>query len=100
MSFPNEKTLKKMDKILSKHSGSYVLSPNAEPLDRFKYDLCQRIVRYKKANNLTQRQLAKTIGIDEARISEILHYKIWKYSIERLMLYLQKLDNSVIFKVA
>jgi predicted XRE-type DNA-binding protein len=64
-------------------------------VERAKYKLCQLIAKYHGEHELTQRQLAKNLDIDEARISEILRGRITSFTVERLMSYAQKLYPHV-----
>jgi predicted XRE-type DNA-binding protein len=97
--WPNESSLKSMDKKLRKGMWSATLPPAAGPVERFKYDLCKKILIYKKDHELSQRELAKILGIDESRVSEILHYKISRMTADRLMNHLERLNKKVSFKV-
>ncbi|MCM2279988.1 MAG: helix-turn-helix domain-containing protein [Oligoflexia bacterium] len=79
---------------------SYVLPPDAGPIDRAKYDVCRKILKFKMEKHLSQRQVAEMIGVPETRVSEILHYKIWKFSLDRLLEYYQKVNPKMVLKVA
>lgn len=72
--WPKEETLRRMDSVLSKGKGSATLPPGAGPPLRFKFDLARQIVEHMKAKDLSQRELAKLLGVHEARVSEIAHY--------------------------
>lgn len=87
--YPEEKDLKKILKKLSSDDviGSTVIPKDAPESDKIKYKLCAKILEYKIANNLSQRELAEKIGLDEPEASRVLHYKIERYSIERLLSY-------------
>lgn len=92
MPFPNKSKLKKMREKLEKVEGSLHLNKNATPLEKFRYQICQKILAYKQDNDLKQRELAKQLGIDEAVISKILHHRIDQISTDKLIEYLQELD--------
>lgn len=68
-----------------KIEGSYGLPKNATHLDRLKYSLCRDFVRYLSTEGLTQRDLARDLGVNEARVSEIVNYKIWLLSADALI---------------
>ena len=87
--YPDEKDLKEMFENLSSDEviGSTVIPKNAPEGDKIKYKLCGKILEYKISNNLTQKELAEKIGLDEPETSRVLHYKIERYSIERLLSY-------------
>lgn len=100
MRFPSEKTLAVMRKKLAKAKGSYLLPPDADAIDRAKYEICRQILIYMHKKGLSQRQLAKQMGIPETRVSEIVHYRIWKFTLDRLLGYFEKINPKLVLKVA
>ncbi len=90
MGFPKKEELDEILSQLENVEGSLALDPNASPLEKFRFGLCQKFLKYKIENGLTQKELAKKIGIDEAKMSKILHHRIKEFSTDRLInLYLQ-----------
>lgn len=98
--YPNEETLKNIDRKLSKTKGSASLPANASPIDILKHSLCAQFIRYQRDQDLTQRDLAKILGLNEARMSEILHYRHQRFTIDHLMAYLTKIKPNLKVKVA
>src|SRR5689334_5965261 len=98
--FPSEKNLKAARKKLEASKGTYLLPPDAAAVDRAKYDLCRKILIYMHTKGLSQRQLANAMGIPETRVSEIVHYRIWKFTIDRLLEYYERVNPKVDFNVA
>lgn len=86
---PPRKDLNLMIKKLSsdKVIGSSLLPDNASQIDKLKFKSCEMIIRYRQATALKQKDLALKLKIDESRMSEILHYKIEKFTLERLIGY-------------
>ncbi|PIR21673.1 MAG: hypothetical protein COV44_11910 [Deltaproteobacteria bacterium CG11_big_fil_rev_8_21_14_0_20_45_16] len=74
-----------------KIEGSYALPSDASQLDRVKYSLCRDFVAHLRKAKISQRDLAKTLETDEARISEVVHYKIWLFSADQLIAWHEKL---------
>lgn len=68
-------------------------------MDRIKQDLWSKIVKYKLNNKTTQKELAEKLGVDQPEMSRILHYKLERYSIDRLVGYLEILYPKVYFEV-
>jgi predicted XRE-type DNA-binding protein len=97
--FPSERELAKMRKLLSKGAASYVLPDDADPVDRIKYEICQDIVMFMNKHNLSQRQLASRIGINESLISKITYCKIESFTVDRLLGYLYALYDRVEVKI-
>ena len=87
--YPEENDLNEILKKLSSDEviGSTVIPKSASESDKIKYKLCGKILEYKLLNGLTQKELAEKIGLDEPETSRVLHYKIERYSIERLLGY-------------
>lgn len=98
--YPSEAALKKMDKKLAKTHGSVNLPPNASPVDALKHELCAEFVRYLMQHKLSQRELARAIGLAEPRVSEILHYRHGRFTIDHLMKYLAKIKPRLRVRVA
>jgi predicted XRE-type DNA-binding protein len=95
--FPSEKELERVRKKLSDPSviGSSVLPPDASPVERAKFKACEMIIQYRKEHDHKQKELAEMLQIDEARMSEILHYKVEKFTLERLVGYVGTLYPKV-----
>ena len=99
--YPEEKDLQEIFKKLSSDEviGSSVIPKNAPESDKVKYKLCGKILEYKLVHNLTQKELAEKIGLDEPETSRVLHYKIERYSIERLLGYAMALYPKLTLEV-
>ncbi|MGK5084763.1 XRE family transcriptional regulator [Bdellovibrionota bacterium FG-1] len=100
--WPSEEALKVIRERLSSEEieGSRVLGPNAPLAERIKQNLCSKIVEYRAKHQITQKQLAEKLGVDEPEMSRILHYQIDRYSIDRLIGYLEILYPKVSFEVS
>lgn len=98
--FPSDEELKRVRKKLSRGRASYVLPPDASSVERAKYEVCRQILLYMHAKGMTQRELAAKMGVAETRVSEIVHYHIWKFTLDRLLGYLEKLNPKLSLKVA
>jgi predicted XRE-type DNA-binding protein len=97
--WPNERELAEVRERLSTVEGSTVLGPDASLTDRIKQNLCSKIVEYQLKKKVTQKALASKLGVDEPEMSRILHYKIERYTIDRLVGYLEVLYPHVNFEV-
>lgn len=100
INWPNKAELKSIDKKLAKVKGSAALPANVDHLDRFKYALCGELVKYSVAHDLSQREIAARLDVSESRISEIVHYRIDKLTVDRLIKYLGKLNPKLKLNVA
>lgn len=99
--WPSQKKLNAIVKELSsdKIEGSFVISKDAPLSDKVKYELCRKILEYRRIHDLSQKDLAKKLSLDEPEISRVLHYKIDRYSIERLISYVAILYPKVKFEI-
>lgn len=83
--WPSEKEWERVEKELEKAAPSRGLPAHASPVDRIKYDLCSHFVRYCLDKDLSQRELAKVLGVSESRVSEIVHYHHERFTIDKLI---------------
>lgn len=100
MGFPDKKHLNKVRTKLEKTEGTLMLDPNATPLDKLRWDICQKFVQYKAEHEISQDELADMVGVDKAKISKILHHRIDEFSTDRLIALCQQLNPRIKFKVS
>ncbi len=98
--WPTEEEWKKIEKNFKEEDVYQILSPKASPVDRIKYKLCEEFVRYCNEHELNQRELAVKLGVGEARVSEIVHYKYQRFTIDKLIMLLSIIKPNLKFKVA
>jgi predicted XRE-type DNA-binding protein len=99
-SWPSKKELDKILDELEQVEGSLHLNSDASALDKFRFQLCQRLLAYKMKHDLKQRELAEKLGIDEAVMSKVLHHRIEKISTDKLIEYVQIIEPDVNLLVA
>lgn len=88
--------MRKVNKNVFKDIGfSDSESANLEARARLMIFLEREIKRLK----LTQAQAAKELGVKPPRISELLHGKINKFSLDLLVVYLARLGKGIYFKL-
>src|ERR1035441_5421712 len=68
--------------------------PDAEELDT-KVRLGAAICRIVERRRLTQAQVAAALGVNQPKVSALLHYKLEGFSVERLMRFLVVLGQDV-----
>lgn len=100
MPFPIRKEVNKALKDLKKVDGTLALPKNPTALQRLRWEISQRFIKYIQENNLTQRQLADLLGIDEAKVSKILHHRLEGFSTDRLINLYEKLHPKVKLRVS
>ena len=98
--YPSDKEIKRMRTLLSKKEGSYILPPDASAVEKAKYEICKQILIFMHRKGFTQRQLAKKMEIPETRVSEIVHYRIAKFTLDKLVSYYEKINPKVSLNVA
>jgi predicted XRE-type DNA-binding protein len=100
MRYPSKDKLRAMDEKLKKLEGTLMVGESSSPADKFRWDLCQSLVRYMVEQGLSQVEFAKVLGIDQARVSEIIHHRIDKVSTDKLISYNEMINPNVRFKIA
>lgn len=63
------------------------LYPDATPLEKNKYEICQKMLAYKQDNNLTTEKVAKSIRLTIPETEDIFFGRINKFTLDRLMDY-------------
>lgn len=99
MGFPNKNQIEKALKRLEKVDGTLMLSEQPTPLEKFRWDICQSFLKYKRTHECSQKELAEILGVDEAKVSKILHHRIDEFSTDRLITLYEKLDPNVKLRV-
>lgn len=93
--FPSPEELKKVRKELADPNYSrvnFVLGDNATPLEKSKYEICQNILRYKRENNLSEKEIGKRTGIKPTKKLECLLFcHINEFTLDELVEHATKL---------
>ena len=92
MGFPSRAEIERVLKKLENVEGTLHLPENPTPLQKFRWDICQRFIVYKRMKKCTQKELAEFIGVDEAKMSKILHHRIDEFSTDRLITLYEKIN--------
>ena len=88
-------------KDLDKHTkGKKLIGPispssGMSQIERMKHSIARDLVIFKKMSEISQVEMAKIVGVDKSRITEILHYRISKFSLDTLIQYLFRLKGRV-----
>jgi len=98
--FPKKSTLKKISARLKDAEGSFILPQNSSIVDKAKYEICKQMLIYIHKEQINQKELAKILDIPETRISEIVHYRIAKFTLDKLLSYYEIINPKFIIKVA
>ena len=96
MGFPPKDDRDKMRDELAKGEPTVLLNRDGLSMtDQLKYDLCEAIVKHLSKEKISQRQLAKDLGVDPARISDITKYKFQSMTIDKLLDYVEKVEPGI-----
>jgi predicted XRE-type DNA-binding protein len=99
MGFPSQaeiaRTLKKLEKV----EGTLAQPKNPTPLQKFRHDIQQHFVGYKLDKKISQREMAEILGVDEGKVSKILHNRLTEFSTDRLINLFEKLNPKIKLKV-
>ncbi len=100
MAFPNDKELNRARKKLAKAEGFAMLPPNADELARFRFNICQQLLKYSQANGLSAIRMAAFLGITKADMSRIFNHRISRFSTDKLVRLYSKIKPDYRLKVA
>ncbi|CAG8834114.1 39774_t:CDS:2, partial [Gigaspora margarita] len=64
---------------------------DATPSEKTKYELCKKVIIYKREKKLNTEQIAEKIKLSLAETDDILHYRTNYFTLERLMNYVGEL---------
>lgn len=67
------------------------LPENATPVEKAKYELCQKILGYQEDNNLTDEEISHRLGLNQEKTLQILFCWINKFTLDKLITYADKL---------
>ena len=101
--FPDEKILAEVREKFSEpnYPGlSIALAEDATEVEHAKYEVCQLIARYQREYGLRQDDLASMMGVDKARVSEIVRGKTSHFTLDRLIGYSQRLIPNVKIQIS
>ena len=98
--FPSHRTLNKMRKKLNKIDASRVCPRDAKAVEKAKFQICEKIIKFMLTHGMTQREMAKMVDIPETRVSEIVHYHIEKFTLDRLISYYELINPTASLKIA
>ncbi|MFZ4405028.1 MAG: XRE family transcriptional regulator [Pseudobdellovibrionaceae bacterium] len=99
MGMPSKAEVKRVLKKLEKIEGSLAPPANPTTLERFRFDLQQKFVLHLLRSKITQREMAKQLGIDEGKVSKILHNRLEEFSTDRLISLYAKINPDIKLKV-
>ena len=100
MPLPNTKELSRARKKLANVEPTRGLPANASKTDQLKYELCKQFVMYLRKHGMTQKELAKQLDMEPARLNEIVKYRIELFAVDRLLDYLEMLKPDIQVTVA
>ena len=100
MRFPSKQKMAEMNRKLKDVEGTLMVNSDSTPSERFRWELCQSLVKYMTTQGFSQIEFANYLGIDQARVSEIVNHRIDKVSTDKLTAYNEKINPKVVFKIA
>jgi predicted XRE-type DNA-binding protein len=100
MGFPSRERIKRALKRLENCEGTLAPPANPTPLEKFRHDIQQKFVVYRREKNISQQEMAEILGIDAAKVSKILHNRLEEFSTDRLIKLYEKLNPKLKLKVS
>src|SRR4051812_41730298 len=71
--------------------GSWALPENPTTSERTKYELCEKVIKYKRNNKFTTEKIAQKLQLSKAETEDILYCRIDYLTLDRLLSYTDKL---------
>jgi predicted XRE-type DNA-binding protein len=99
MGFPSKAEIARALRKLEKVEGTLAQPKNPTPLQKFRHDIQQQFVGYKLDRKISQREMAEVLGVDEGKVSKILHNRLTEFSTDRLINLVEKLNPKIKLKV-
>ena len=89
MSYPDKDRILKVMSNLEKGKikPTHIIDKDASPIDQMKFNICQQIIKFKRVNEYTSREIAEIAGVGPAVISRVLHCQIDRFKIDSLLGY-------------
>ncbi|MCM0606576.1 MAG: hypothetical protein KA715_10840 [Xanthomonadaceae bacterium] len=100
MGFPSEKELARVRSKLKKSDGFLMLSPDADELERFRFMICQELLKHANQHEMNAVEMAKFLGITKADMSRIFNHRITRFSTDKLVRLYSKINPDYRLKVA
>ncbi len=95
MGFPDKKELERVRRKLEKIEPVRLLPTSASKADKLKFELCRQFVVFLREHRMSQLALAKQLGIEPARLNEIVKYRIDLFTVDRLLDYAERLNPKL-----
>jgi len=67
------------------------LAWNATPLDKIKYDICQNILTYHQAYNISEKEITSSLKISKEKVDHLLFCHIERFTLDELVIFATKL---------
>ena len=99
MGMPSRAEIQRALKKLEKVEGFLSPPENPTPLQKFRFEIQQKFVVYLLKNKISQREMAKILGIDEGKVSKLLRNRLNEFSTDRLINLYTKIEPDVDLKV-
>jgi predicted XRE-type DNA-binding protein len=100
MGFPNAKELQRARKKLTKAEGFLMLPADADELARFRFKICQELLKYAQSKGLTSAAMADFLEIPKADMSRIFNHRIGRFSTDKLVRLYSKINPDYRLRVA
>ena len=95
MGFPDKKELERVRRKLEKIDPVRLLPASASKAEKLKFELCRQFVVFLREHGMSQLVLAKQLGIEPARLNEIVKYRIDLFTVDRLLDYVERLNPKL-----
>jgi predicted XRE-type DNA-binding protein len=99
LKFPSRKEIKRVLAELEHVEGSRMLHPDANLVEKIKFEMCASFIVYRREQDITQKELAEKLKLEPALMSKILHYRFDDFTIDLLVRLMEKLHKNITIKI-
>jgi len=94
-----EQTLQELENPNYAGEGFWSLPKKSTPLEKSKYDICQKILAYQQKHKLTDKEIAQRINLTRGEAEDILFCRIDYFTLDRLITYANELFEPLEIKI-
>lgn len=77
-----------------------MLDPDADELAKFRFEICQELLKHSQKSDFNTVQMAKLLAITKADMSRIFNHRIGRFSTDKLIRLYAKINPDYTLEVA
>jgi predicted XRE-type DNA-binding protein len=94
------KEVQSLRRSTARAMGTRLPGPRATALEKAKFEVVQRLLRYMQTQALSQAALAKALGVTGPRLSKLLHNRTEDVTLDYLLRLYQRIHERLVVRIA